>query len=221
MSLVAAKCTECGANIQVDDRKDASICEHCKTAFITQKAINNYTSNLYVTQNITKHIYGKEQKECEDFLRNGEVFIKLKDWDKAKECFVSATSSNPANYLGWLGIARCLTHDWTLVKKTKYNDYLVKAKTVATEKERELINKIELDYVVRFGCPACGGDEINKKYRCTDCGFSLIPSYIEECPACFHEIIDGECSRCGYNPVTKEMPDGTIFDPITGEVYKP
>lgn len=49
MALVAAKCPQCGANINVDATKDAGICEYCGTAFITEKAINNY--NTYITNN--------------------------------------------------------------------------------------------------------------------------------------------------------------------------
>lgn len=49
MGLVAAKCTQCGANIEVDDSKEAGICKYCGTAFITEKAITNY--NTYVTNN--------------------------------------------------------------------------------------------------------------------------------------------------------------------------
>lgn len=49
MGFVPAKCTQCGANIEVDETKEASICQHCGTAFITEKAIINY--NTYVTNN--------------------------------------------------------------------------------------------------------------------------------------------------------------------------
>ena len=49
MGIVAAKCPQCGANIKVDEEKDAGICEYCGTPFITEKAINNY--NTYVTNN--------------------------------------------------------------------------------------------------------------------------------------------------------------------------
>ncbi len=49
MPLVAAKCTQCGANIEVDDTKEAGICKYCGTAFITEKAITNY--NTYITNN--------------------------------------------------------------------------------------------------------------------------------------------------------------------------
>ena len=49
MGFVAAKCTQCGANIEVDDTKEAGICKFCGTAFVTEKAINNY--NTYITNN--------------------------------------------------------------------------------------------------------------------------------------------------------------------------
>lgn len=49
MGLVAAKCTQCGANIEIDDSKEAGICKYCGTAFITEKAINNYN----ITNNIS------------------------------------------------------------------------------------------------------------------------------------------------------------------------
>ncbi|MBQ7345438.1 MAG: leucine-rich repeat domain-containing protein [Oscillospiraceae bacterium] len=47
MPLVNAKCTNCGAALTVDASKDAAICEFCGSAFIVEKAINNY--------NITNH----------------------------------------------------------------------------------------------------------------------------------------------------------------------
>lgn len=49
MGFVAAKCTECGADIEVDETREAGICKYCGTAFITEKAINNY--NTHITNN--------------------------------------------------------------------------------------------------------------------------------------------------------------------------
>ena len=37
MPLVPAVCTQCGAPIEVDNAKEAGICPHCGTAFITEK----------------------------------------------------------------------------------------------------------------------------------------------------------------------------------------
>lgn len=46
MSLKPAICTQCGGQIEVDDSKEAGICQFCGTAFITEKVIHQY-----VTQN--------------------------------------------------------------------------------------------------------------------------------------------------------------------------
>ena len=46
MALVAAICTQCGASIEVDATKEAGICQHCGTAFITEKVINNYQTTI-------------------------------------------------------------------------------------------------------------------------------------------------------------------------------
>ncbi|MDE6539790.1 MAG: leucine-rich repeat domain-containing protein, partial [Ruminococcus sp.] len=39
---VEAKCTNCGAVLSVDNTKNLWICNYCQTAFIFEKAINNY-----------------------------------------------------------------------------------------------------------------------------------------------------------------------------------
>ena len=43
--LVAAKCTQCGSNINVDPASDTGICPSCGTQFITEKVINNFVTN--------------------------------------------------------------------------------------------------------------------------------------------------------------------------------
>lgn len=50
MSFIAAKCSECGANISIDQGKKIGYCHHCGTKFITQDMI---------VQNITNQIYNE------------------------------------------------------------------------------------------------------------------------------------------------------------------
>lgn len=50
MLLVKAQCTNCGATLDVDSTKEAALCPYCNTAYIVEKAINNYKIN--VTNNI-------------------------------------------------------------------------------------------------------------------------------------------------------------------------
>ena len=37
MALIAAKCTQCGADIEVDETKEGGVCKNCGTPFITEK----------------------------------------------------------------------------------------------------------------------------------------------------------------------------------------
>ena len=100
MALVPAKCTECGAAIEVDAKKEAGICEHCGTAFITEKAINNFNNIHNVTNNVTKIINGNEKDEGEDFFNRGLTNLRLKKYESARKNFDKAICLNPevANY---------------------------------------------------------------------------------------------------------------------------
>lgn len=40
MSLVPAICTQCGAQIEVEDTYEAGVCKYCGVAFVTQKAVS-------------------------------------------------------------------------------------------------------------------------------------------------------------------------------------
>lgn len=47
MSVIKAKCTNCGEIIDVDNNKEADICPYCKEAFVVERAINNYLGQNY------------------------------------------------------------------------------------------------------------------------------------------------------------------------------
>ena len=57
MPLVQAKCTNCGANLEVDNTKDAAICPSCGTPFIVEKAINNYNTTNNIRADVV-NVYG-------------------------------------------------------------------------------------------------------------------------------------------------------------------
>ena len=50
MAIVPAKCTQCGATIEVDNTLEASVCKYCGSAFVVEKAITNHTNSF--TNNI-------------------------------------------------------------------------------------------------------------------------------------------------------------------------
>jgi hypothetical protein len=68
MHLVAAKCTQCNANLEVDSTQDAAVCNFCKTPFITDKAIKNYNTYSTTHQHITAgvvNVVGSAQTDFE------------------------------------------------------------------------------------------------------------------------------------------------------------
>ncbi len=83
MALVAAKCTQCGANIEIDASKEAGICKYCGTAFITEKAINNYN----ITNNITAQTVNiiEAPTTNNDFETKGHRLIVYKGTAKVVE----------------------------------------------------------------------------------------------------------------------------------------
>jgi len=139
MPFTQAKCTNCGQTLKVDSSKDAAVCEFCGSAFIVEKAINNYNSyNQYKIEHA--NIQLNNEQSIEQRLKNAEVFFKkLNQAEKAKELFLSVTEDAPSDYRGWWGVARVLTNEFTLKKcnLNLFNDakkYAESAITVASEK---------------------------------------------------------------------------------------
>ncbi len=46
MALVPAKCTQCGAQIEVDNTQESGTCQYCGRVFITEKALDYYDKVL-------------------------------------------------------------------------------------------------------------------------------------------------------------------------------
>ena len=72
MPLVNAKCTNCGANLQVDNTKDAAICQYCGSAYIVEKAVNNYNTVNNIHASVV-NIYGGNSA---DFVIRGGILEK-------------------------------------------------------------------------------------------------------------------------------------------------
>lgn len=80
MKLVKVQCTNCNANLEIDDLKEKAICPFCNTEYILEEAINNYAvnTNSINIQNaniITRVSLKKEKFEIDDGILiryNGE-----------------------------------------------------------------------------------------------------------------------------------------------------
>lgn len=92
MPLVPAICTQCGANIEVDNTHEAGVCKYCGTAFITEKVINNYTTNITNNNTFVGATVNIADKRAESMIAMLKKNLKKGEWvdfsinfDKAKE----------------------------------------------------------------------------------------------------------------------------------------
>lgn len=81
MAFVAAICTQCGAQIEMDDTYETGICKHCGTTFVVDKAAN----------------------ELEQRIRMAEGLQQLGEYDNALEKYQKITEKYPQDVRGWLG----------------------------------------------------------------------------------------------------------------------
>lgn len=121
MGIVSAKCPQCGANLNVDDTKDAGICPSCGTPFITEKAINNYIIHNHNTTNVdnqtnvylNENLFDKEKRECELLL----MLLQHYDVKYLKAQTLEVLRVNPKNSLAQM-IYDC---DFSIVYYNKYS----------------------------------------------------------------------------------------------------
>lgn len=110
MPLVPAKCTNCGASLQIDNTQQAAICPYCHSAYVVQQAINNYNYNVIV----------KDESSIDAKVENATTFLKVfKEYEKARQIFVSITDVKSSDYRGWWGLVQVDTREFTVVNCTR------------------------------------------------------------------------------------------------------
>ncbi len=112
MPLVAAQCTNCGAALQVDNSKDAAVCQYCGSAFIVEKAIHNYEiNNTYKIEN-ANIIVNDEKSFAKRMAAAEEYLYQLKEYKAAYDIFNEIESLAPTNYKVWYGKICSQTKDF-------------------------------------------------------------------------------------------------------------
>ena len=103
MGLVAAKCTSCGGQIEVDNTKEAVYCTHCGNAVITEKAINNYnTTNVYNktttinAENATSPVDNSDK--LKKFLQNARRAKKDHNSEQAEKYYDLVLAEDPESW---------------------------------------------------------------------------------------------------------------------------
>ena len=64
MAFVASKCTQCGADIQIDDSKESGFCSNCGTKFVTEKLVTQKITN--VEQQVNYYVNTDEKGHASD-----------------------------------------------------------------------------------------------------------------------------------------------------------
>lgn len=101
MPLVPAICTQCGAQIEVDNTHEAGICKHCGTAFITEKAINNY--NTYITNHIHTDKVVIGTNSVDELVNDAYKCLDRGAYDVVFTLYRKIQKEFPADYRGyWL-----------------------------------------------------------------------------------------------------------------------
>lgn len=219
MPLIAANCTNCGANIKVDDTKEAGICTFCNTAFITEKVINNYVTNLNktenVTQHITKNIYSQGGKPAYDYYEDAENLLRNGAYETAIMAYLKSAYQNPLDGVGWAKIIEALKlRIWNgdvdilvseLCRKRFSKYYKSLVQHVTPEKAAEI--KAEFEQLINLDNSALWERVIAKSLEDFDSsGYESLEDFSEsfiegiEC-----DIEEGEISKKTGNKIIKQF----------------
>ncbi|MDR1094303.1 MAG: leucine-rich repeat protein, partial [Clostridiales bacterium] len=154
----AAKCTNCGANIEIDAAKDAGICPHCGTAFVSEKVIKNYNAAYYDAVNYDdrtgiRNVRGAGTFESQEhkYIKNADVFFQMKDYEKAGEQLNLAAGVDPSDWRVWFGFMRLHTKNFTDLSSgayKRYREYYDKAAAVASLENLSELKNLCSDYEI-------------------------------------------------------------------------
>ena len=142
MAFVPAKCTQCGAAIEVDESKDAGICKYCGTPFVTEKAINNY--NTYVTNNFEGANINVLGSDINNLLSLSQSALEASNFQEAYDYANKVLEIDMNSSSAWVCKMQAVA-GLTTVKSPRIDEIVncgIKAITTDKETQSETKNKI-------------------------------------------------------------------------------
>lgn len=96
MKLTPAKCPSCGANIEVNDKLEKTICQYCGTQVLIEEAITKYQLEISGKVEVDGITSNKE------LLNRVRKYIKLKEYDEARYIIDKIVGENSLNVEAYL-----------------------------------------------------------------------------------------------------------------------
>ena len=85
--LVDAKCTNCGAKLEVDPNMKKASCSFCGAEFIVDQAINNYNVQMNGSMNIGEATINVQGVDKENLLKRAKDFEENNKFDEALDYY--------------------------------------------------------------------------------------------------------------------------------------
>lgn len=112
MPFVLARCTQCGANIDVDDSKETAFCPQCGTAFVTEKVITNYDTTVnnnfdIKSANIIASVVNEDriESQTDSALIRAEQLYQIGEVEESVNMFIAYTDKFPRDWKTQLRLA--------------------------------------------------------------------------------------------------------------------
>lgn len=92
--IVPAKCTSCGASVEVDSSQESARCPFCNATYLVDKAIQNYNINVNGSLSVNGATININGRSVENLLIRAEQFAKDGNFKKAMAYFEEVLDSN-------------------------------------------------------------------------------------------------------------------------------
>jgi len=96
--LVPAICTQCGAQVSIDNTKEAAVCPACGTPFIVEKAVRNYNTTVVNNNYIEHAVVGSNSKS--EAIERFCFYLKINDQAKLSNEIKTFQDKWPMDPLG-------------------------------------------------------------------------------------------------------------------------
>lgn len=98
MAFVEAKCSQCGASIQIDDSMERGVCPYCGMEYYAEKVINN----TYVSNNYSGATINVQGIDVQNYLEIATKLYDQKNYEEAMRYLSDAFPIEPNNVKLWL-----------------------------------------------------------------------------------------------------------------------